>query len=158
MVNRCKSLVLFVPTTYDWFDPKEEPGICYSKFGVVDVNTGRRYNKFEPFILASQADQVSFITYPRVTNTGITWLSAITVVPRGRIYVRDEQPWMQQDICPEILTPDQTTDDILLIDPENRVFEDLPEDTDEGTENDEFDESDDVEDRSEDSDEASEEE
>ena len=65
---------------------------------------------------------------------------------------------MQQDLCPEIQTPDQSTDDILLIDPENRVFEDLPEDTDEGTENDEFDETDDEDDGSADSNEASEEE
>ncbi|KAL0887203.1 hypothetical protein Bca101_011186 [Brassica carinata] len=49
----------------EWFDPVVNRGVRFNKFGVVDVNSGRRYNKFEPFILASQADQVSFLSYPR---------------------------------------------------------------------------------------------
>ena len=43
---------------YDWFDPTENRGVQYRKFGVVDINAIRRYNKFEPYILASHADQV----------------------------------------------------------------------------------------------------
>ena len=45
----------------DWFDPVINRGVRFNKFDVVDVNVGRRYNRFKPFILALQADQVSFI-------------------------------------------------------------------------------------------------
>lgn len=67
----------------DWFDPVVNRGVRFNKFGVVAVNGGRRYNKFEPFILASQADQVSFLPYPRMRESGISWLSVIKVTPRG---------------------------------------------------------------------------
>ncbi|CAN7077765.1 unnamed protein product [Brassica oleracea var. botrytis] len=50
----------------EWFDPVVNRGVRFNKFGVVDVNGGRRNNKFEPFILASQADQVGFLSYPRM--------------------------------------------------------------------------------------------
>ena len=42
----------------DWFDSTVNRGVWYNKFGVVDINATRRYNKFEPYILASQAHQV----------------------------------------------------------------------------------------------------
>jgi hypothetical protein len=37
----------------DWFDPTVGRGVRKNKNGTVDVNKSRRYNKFEPFILAS---------------------------------------------------------------------------------------------------------
>jgi len=40
----------------DWFDHTVNRGIQYSKFGVVDINAIRRYNKCEPCILVSQAN------------------------------------------------------------------------------------------------------
>ena len=52
----------------DWFDPTENRGVQYSKFEVLDINATRRYNKFEPYLLASQADQVCFIPYLRSDN------------------------------------------------------------------------------------------
>ena len=72
----------------DWFDPTVNRGVRYSKFGVVDIIATRRYNKFKPYILASQADQVLFIPYPRIRQSGISWLAAIKVTPRGnnRLY------------------------------------------------------------------------
>ena len=48
----------------DWFDPTANRSVQYSKFGVVDINAIRRYNKFEPYILASQANQVCFYSIP----------------------------------------------------------------------------------------------
>ena len=54
----------------DWFDSTVNRGVWYRKFGVLDINVPRRYNKFEPYILVSQADQVCFI--PRIRQTGIS--------------------------------------------------------------------------------------
>ena len=104
-----------------------------TNFGVVDVNSGRRYNKFELFILASQAEQVSFLPYPRLRSSAINWLAVIKITPRGRIVAGQEPPLQEEDAINEI----------LLIDPENQQYEDLPEDvTDEAREY-EFDGSDD---------------
>ncbi|KAL0723682.1 hypothetical protein Bca4012_038281 [Brassica carinata] len=127
----------------DWFDPVVNRGVRFNKFGVVDVNSGRRYNKFEPFILASQAEQVSFLPYPRLRNSGINWLVAIKITPRGRIVAGEEPPLQEEDATIEVEVPDQQTDQILLIDPDNRQYEDLPQvETDEAGE-DEFCRSDD---------------
>lgn len=134
----------------DWFDPTVNRGVRYNKFGVVDINSRRRYNKFEPYILASQADQVCFIPYPRIRQSGISWLAAIKVTPRGRVVNDDEQPPLQEDAVNEVEVPEQPIDEILLVDPQNQGYEDLPDDlADEGN-GDEFEENGDIDDGSED--------
>ena len=97
----------------------------FNKFGVVDLSSGRIYNNFKPFILASQADQVIFIPYPRLIDSRITWLSAIKVTPRGCIVVGEEPPLHHEMSNNEVDVHKQQTDDILLIDLHNREFEDL---------------------------------
>ncbi|KAL0770345.1 hypothetical protein Bca101_035496 [Brassica carinata] len=111
--------------------------------GVVDVNSGRRYNKFEPFILASQAEQVSFLPYPRLRSSGINWLATIKITPRGRIVAGEEPPLQEEDAINEVEVPDQQLDENLLIDPNNHQYEDLPEDETDEAREDEFDCSDD---------------
>ncbi|KAL0741277.1 hypothetical protein Bca4012_082790 [Brassica carinata] len=124
-----------VPFKCDWFDPVVNRGVRFNKFGAVDVNSGRRSNKFEPFILASQAEQVSFLPYPRLQNYGINWLVAIKITPRGMIVAGEESPLQEEDATIEVEVPDQQTDQILLIDPDNHQYEDLPEvETDEAGE------------------------
>ncbi|CAL9223118.1 unnamed protein product [Arabidopsis halleri] len=44
----------------DWYDPVMGRGTRRSNSGVVDVLSSRKFNKYEPFILASQADQVCY--------------------------------------------------------------------------------------------------
>ncbi|XP_056847467.1 uncharacterized protein LOC130498122 [Raphanus sativus] len=134
----------------DWFDPTVNRGVRYSKFGVVDVNATRRYNKFEPYILASQADQVCFVPYPRIRQSGISWLAAMKVTPRGRVLSTDEQPPLQEDAVNEVEVPEQAEDVILLIDPHNPGYEELPEDTMDEANEDEFEENDEVDDVSDD--------
>ncbi|CAN8307437.1 unnamed protein product [Cochlearia groenlandica] len=101
---------------------------------------GRRYNKFEPFILASQAEQVIFIPYPRLKPTGIHWLSVIKIAPRGYI-VREEESTLQNNTPVDIPSPELSTYMVLLVDPHNREDEEVNED-EEVEETDEFDESD----------------
>ena len=127
----------------EWFDPVVNRGIRYNKFGVVDVNFGRRYNKSEPFILASQAEQVSFLPYPRLRTSGISWLAAIKITPRGRIVAGEEPPLQEEDAINEVEVPEQPTDEILLIDPQNFQYEDIPEDATDEAREDEFERSDD---------------
>ena len=65
------------------------------------------------------------------------------MTPRGRI-IAGEEPPLQEENTNEIEEPEAETDDILLIDPHNREYEDVPDhSTDDGVE-DEFYENDDV--------------
>lgn len=124
----------------EWFDPTVGRGVRINKSGNVDVNKGRRYNKFEPFILASQAEQVSFIPYPRLKSTGVNWLAVVKIAPRGYI-VREEESALQHDTAVDIPSPELSTDMFLLIDPNNREAEEV-NDEDDPEEEDEFVESD----------------
>ena len=51
---------------------------------------------------------------------------------------------MQEEHINEVEEPEQQTDDIFLIDPHNREYEDLPDDTTDEAVEDEFNENDDV--------------
>ena len=88
-----------------WFDPTVNRGVRYSKFRIVDINATRRYNKFEPYILTSQADQVCFITYPRIRQSGISWLVTIKVILWGRV-LTDEQSPLQENAINEVEVPE----------------------------------------------------
>ncbi|KAL1200317.1 hypothetical protein V5N11_004390 [Cardamine amara subsp. amara] len=73
----------------EWYDSITEKGIRVNKSGIIDVNAARRYGKYDPFILASQADQVCYVPYPRVTQKrDQQWKAAIVIQPRGKILVR----------------------------------------------------------------------
>ncbi|GKE19803.1 hypothetical protein Tco_1431315, partial [Tanacetum coccineum] len=57
-----KRVVLFI---CDWFDPTPNVGMKVHKgYNLVDVNHKRIFNKYEPFILASQSSQVYYTSYP----------------------------------------------------------------------------------------------
>lgn len=51
-----------------WCYPTTGVGVRFNNFGVVDVNGSRRYTKFEPYVLVSQAMQVTFIPYLRTRS------------------------------------------------------------------------------------------
>ncbi|KAK4731305.1 hypothetical protein R3W88_024293 [Solanum pinnatisectum] len=57
-----KQTVLF---KYEWFDPTMDVGVKrHSEYNLADINIRRRYKKYEPFILAMQATQVCYVSYP----------------------------------------------------------------------------------------------
>ncbi|KAL0837449.1 hypothetical protein Bca101_089339 [Brassica carinata] len=97
----------------------------------------------EHSILASQAEQVRFLPYPRLRSSGINWLATIKITPRGRIVAGEEPPLQEEDAINEVEVPDQQLDENLLIDPNNHQYEDLPEDATDEAREDEFDCSDD---------------
>ena len=79
----------------------------------------------------------------------ISWLTAIKVTPRGRV-LTDEQPPLQEDTVNEVEVPEQATNDILLVDPYNQGYEELPDDATDEAHEDEFKENDEVDDVSDD--------
>ena len=73
----------------------------------------------------------------------INWLAVIKVTPSGRTIGGEEQPFQEEHIN-EVKEPEQQTDDILLIDPHNHEYENLPDDTTDEVVEDEFNGNDDV--------------
>ncbi|KAL0645683.1 hypothetical protein Bca4012_043974 [Brassica carinata] len=73
----------------------------------------------------------------------INWFAVIKVTPCGRIIGGEEQP-LQEEHINKLEEPEQQADDILLIDPHNREYEDLPDDTTDEAVEDKFNENDDV--------------
>ncbi|CAN6870236.1 unnamed protein product, partial [Brassica oleracea] len=49
----------------DWHDNTLDRGVRIDAFGVTSVNLRRKLQYYDPFILASQADQVCYIKYPQ---------------------------------------------------------------------------------------------
>lgn len=56
-----KKVVLF---KCEWFDPSPLGTLVHPNFKLVSINHTRRYTKYEPFVLATQACQVFYCPYP----------------------------------------------------------------------------------------------
>ncbi|WZZ71605.1 hypothetical protein YC2023_082975 [Brassica napus] len=69
----------------DWHDNTPDRGVRKDAFGVTSVNSRRKLQYYDPFILASQADQVCYIKYPRVRNRDDPWVTVTRLNPRGRV-------------------------------------------------------------------------
>lgn len=51
-----------------WFDTTIGKEMRKNIIRVTDVNTAQKYKKYEPFILTSQADQVCFVPYHKIST------------------------------------------------------------------------------------------
>nr|GEZ42574.1 hypothetical protein [Tanacetum cinerariifolium] len=78
-----KRVVLF---RCDRFDPTPNVGMKVHKgYNLVDVNHKRRFNKYEPFILASQSSQVYYTSYPSLRRDKVDWWALSKAKPRSFI-------------------------------------------------------------------------
>ncbi|XP_010542099.1 PREDICTED: uncharacterized protein LOC104815415 [Tarenaya hassleriana] len=73
----------------DWFDPTIGRGMRRNGSGGFDINLSKKYSKYDPFILSSQADQVCYISYPTSKRRRDHWRAVIKIQPRG--VVREEE-------------------------------------------------------------------
>ncbi|KAH0688816.1 hypothetical protein KY289_016174 [Solanum tuberosum] len=75
----------------EWFDPALNIGVkVHNQYKLVDVNHRRRFKKYEPFILAMQATQVCYMSYPSTKKDKDDWLAVLKVNPRDVIELPDE--------------------------------------------------------------------
>ncbi|XP_058000739.1 uncharacterized protein LOC131178813 [Hevea brasiliensis] len=78
-----KRVVLF---KCEWFDITPNVGIKVHKhYNLVDINHRKRLNKYEPFILASQAEQMVYIPYPSLRRDKADWYTVCKVKPRATV-------------------------------------------------------------------------
>ncbi|WZZ42782.1 hypothetical protein YC2023_039041 [Brassica napus] len=69
----------------DWHDNTPDRGVRTYAFGVTSVNSRRKLQYYDPFILASETDQVCYIKYPRVRNRDDPWVTVTRLNPRGQV-------------------------------------------------------------------------
>ncbi|GAB2275411.1 hypothetical protein Dimus_039130 [Dionaea muscipula] len=67
-----------------WFDPLQGTRV-YPQYNLVEINHKKKYRKYEPFVLAQQAQQVYFTTYPNKKNDKRDWWVVCKVKGRGLI-------------------------------------------------------------------------
>ncbi|KAL1219676.1 hypothetical protein V5N11_032324 [Cardamine amara subsp. amara] len=103
----------------------EYPGIKVTRFGVTIINSSRRLDKYDPFIIASQADQVCYLPFPRIANVNDPWISVTQINPRSRVAGTSYEEPLQQ---PFASMPNQTqasSSQVPLVNAENLQLEDL---------------------------------
>lgn len=78
-----KTVVLFM---CEWFDPSPRgTRICHRECEIIEVKKGRKYSKYEPFIIAQQARQVYYVQYPGKIPNKKNWLAVIKTKARARV-------------------------------------------------------------------------
>lgn len=102
-----------------WYDPVLGRGTRRSNGGIVDVLSSRKYYKYDPFILASQAEQVCYIPYPYVRKPKQLWLNVLKVNPR-RLIVAGEY----EDVA-SITLQQENDDAVMMTTVEDLQFEHL---------------------------------
>ena len=85
-----------------WFDPTMNRGTrVHEKYKSVEVLRKGRFNRFEPFILASQANQVAYVDYPSTQRSASDWIAVCKVQPRGWVNVdnssEEQTQYLHQD-------------------------------------------------------------
>lgn len=128
----------------DWYDPHVPRGVRLTKYGVIEVNSRRRLRKYDPFILASQAGQVCYIPYPRVSNVADPWITVTQINPRGRVDGMKELEPLQQTEVTHLTQVEAVSTTIHLVDEQNAQdaqAEDILENIDDSESEDEYHES-----------------
>lgn len=81
-----------------WFDPTLDRGTrIHPQYKIVEVKRGRVFNKYEPFILAVQASQVFFATYPTLKRNMNEWLVVCKIKARSIVEVSNLNTCLHSD-------------------------------------------------------------
>ncbi|KAG6428173.1 hypothetical protein SASPL_112423 [Salvia splendens] len=74
-----KKVVLF---NCAWYNPAPPPRggiIVHPKFRIVEVNIHKEYPKYDPFVLAQQASQIYFVSFPSKKKDKVNWRAVLKV-------------------------------------------------------------------------------
>ena len=91
----------------EWFDPSNSGTLVHNNFKLVSINHKRKYNKYEPFILANQAIQVFYCSYPSMNQAKKDWWEVCKVKARSKVELpiqiaptsTIEPPFQEDEMC-----------------------------------------------------------
>lgn len=90
-----KRMVLF---KCEWFDPTPNHGIRVHKdYKLVEINHKKKFNKYEPFVLAAQATQVYYVPFSSRRRDKVDWWAVCKVKPRSIIDAPMQDLALQED-------------------------------------------------------------
>ena len=79
-----------IPLFYcQWFDPTHRGTRVHPQYKIVQINKRKRYQYYDPFIVAQKARQVYYVDYPDTCKDLRDWCVAIATKPRGHVEVDD---------------------------------------------------------------------
>ncbi|KAJ8421735.1 hypothetical protein Cgig2_008551 [Carnegiea gigantea] len=70
----------------------------HERYKLVEVHHTKKYPKYDPFVLASQVQQVYFTPYPSTKNDKKAWWAVFKVKPRSTIDTSIEDIAFQEDV------------------------------------------------------------
>ncbi|KAK1402918.1 DUF4216 domain-containing protein [Heracleum sosnowskyi] len=98
----------------EWFDPTLNVGTrVHQRYNIVEVHRRKRLSVYEPFVLAMQATQVYFSSYPSLRRDKVDWLVVSKVKARPLVdlpQVPESHREAFQDDVPEHLNMINTED------------------------------------------------
>jgi hypothetical protein len=80
----------------EWFDPSHRWTKMNKITNNVDIRVGKKYNVYDPFIMAHNVRQVYYVPYPPTQPRKRGWSVAIKTKPRGRIETEDPTDEIEQ--------------------------------------------------------------
>ncbi|XP_050223125.1 uncharacterized protein LOC126673168 [Mercurialis annua] len=109
----------------NWFDPTKKVGmLAHPRYNIVDVNHRKRYNKYEPFILAEQSDQVHYLPYPSKRRDKKDWWAVCKIKARSEIDMpATTVPAFQDDSADHLLDVITNEEPTNLVDPNGEADE-----------------------------------
>jgi len=77
-----KRVVLF---KCEWYNPSPQGTKIHVKYGIVKVQSSRKYRKYDPFIFVKQVEQLYFKSYPDTCHDKYDWMVVIKTKAWGTI-------------------------------------------------------------------------
>ena len=106
----------------EWFDPTPNLGTrIHQQYNLVDVHSKKSYRKYDPFILAVQAEQVCYANYPTTRRNRNDWWAVCKI--KARTLIEDPQSDM---IVPPSSVP-AFQENLMEFHPINLVADDGPQ-------------------------------
>ena len=106
----------------EWFDPTPHVGmVVHPRYKLVDVHDKKRFNKYEPFVLAVQASQVYYCEYSGRTGPRMDWKAVCKIKARAQIDIPASpsndviEPAFQNDDNDVIIEAVVGDEDVLLV-------------------------------------------
>nr|GMC51112.1 uncharacterized protein LOC109179592 [Ipomoea batatas] len=101
----------------EWFDPTSVGMKVHPKYKLVEVNHKRRFNRYESFVLAMQAAQVYYCTYPSLRRDKLDWWAVCKIKARSNVEIPESSIYAEESLIPAPFQ-EETTDnhDLVQID------------------------------------------
>lgn len=86
-----------------WFDPRRNRGTkVHPQYDIVDIKMNRKYDLYDPFIIAQKARQVYYVPYPEMRTDKRHWAAVIKTKPMGHVEVDgadEDMPYQDEDMA-----------------------------------------------------------